>query len=57
METSIEQYVILCETLKKMELDYNYHPTDYEQKIVTLLLEKEELQLSKSSKNLKRLNA
>jgi hypothetical protein len=56
METSIGQYVILCETLKKIELDGNYHPTDFEQQVDTFLLEKEEQQLSKSSKNMRRLN-
>ena len=56
MATSIEKYLILCETLKKMEFEDNYIPTDYEHKVVTLLLEQEKRQLSKSSKSMKRLN-
>ena len=36
-----EDYLILSEVLRKIDMDENYKPTDREQKIVALLLEYE----------------
>lgn len=50
MTFSREDYVILSEVLRKMNLDENYEPTDRELKVVVSLLEREEKYSSKQSK-------
>jgi hypothetical protein len=51
-----EDYVILSEVLRKIDMDENYQPTDYEQKIVALLLEQERKSSPKRSKSRKYSN-
>ncbi len=41
MASSSEDYVILGEVLRKMDMDENYEPTDHELKVVVSLLERE----------------
>jgi hypothetical protein len=55
MASSRENYVILSEVLRKMEIDENFEPTDRELKVVVSLLEREGKQYS--SKVAKRRNA
>jgi hypothetical protein len=55
MASSRENYVILSEVLRKMEIDENFEPTDRELKVVVSLLEREGKQYS--SKGAKRRNA
>lgn len=50
MASYSENYLILSEVLRKMDMDENYQPTDYEQKIVALLLEQEEKPSPRRSK-------
>ena len=50
MASYSENYLILSEVLRKMDMDENYQPTDYEQKIVSLLLEQEEKPSPRRSK-------
>jgi hypothetical protein len=42
MASASENYLILSEVLRKMDMNENYQPTDYEKKIVSSLLEQEE---------------
>jgi hypothetical protein len=51
-----ENYLILSEVLRKLDVDENYQPTDYEQKIVALLLEQEEKPSPRRSKGRKYSN-
>jgi hypothetical protein len=50
MSSSSENYLILSEVLRKMDVDENYQPTDYEQKVVALLLEQEDKSSPRRSK-------
>jgi hypothetical protein len=51
MASSREDYVILSEVLRKMDIDENYEPTDRELKVVASLLEREEKYSPKQSKS------
>lgn len=46
MASSREDYVILSEVLRKMDIDENYEPTDHELKVVVSLLQREEKECS-----------
>jgi hypothetical protein len=46
MASSRENYVILSEVLRKMDIDENYEPTDHELKVVVSLLEREQNEYS-----------
>ena len=50
MATSSD-YAIVCEVLRKMDVEENYKPSDYEYKLVAGLLAKEEKQLTKRPKS------
>ena len=56
MASSREDYVILSEVLRKMDMDENYEPTDRELKVVVSLLEREEKSSPKQSKSRKPSN-
>lgn len=56
MASYSENYLILSEVLRKMDIDENYQPTDYEQKVVALLLEQEEKPSPRRSKSKKYSN-
>ena len=51
-----EDYLILSEVLRKIDMDENYKPTDREQKIVALLLEQEEKNSARRPKSMKHSN-
>lgn len=46
-----EDYVILSEVLRKMDIDENYEPTDRERRVVASILEREEKNSPKRSKS------
>jgi hypothetical protein len=50
MASSRENYVILSEVFRKINMDANYEPTDREHKVVALLLKREEKNSPKQSK-------
>jgi len=56
MASSTEEYVILSEVLRKIDMDENYKPTDREQKIVSSLLEQEDKYSDRRSKRARHSN-
>jgi hypothetical protein len=56
MPSSREDYVILSEVLRKMDLNENYVPSDREYKVVVSLLEREDIYSRKQSKSKKPSN-
>jgi hypothetical protein len=49
MTSSREDYLILIDALRKMDMDENYKPTDRELRVVASLLEQEEKYSPKQS--------
>ena len=57
MASNREDYVIMSEVLRKMDMDESYQPTNYEQKVVALLLEQEDKYSLGRSKSRKHSNS
>lgn len=56
MASPSENYLILSEVLKKMDMDESYQPTNYEKKVLASLLEQEDKTSPRRSKNSKNSN-